>query len=493
MSYDKVIKDSDIGYTREQIGWPYQEMKWLSKEEAKKANRKRNELLQSISGKVLKHFNESKISTGPLSPGCITCGKGIWSCIFIGSLCTAKCFFCPQNRKNEKNTLPNESGLIFDNAEDYVDYLEKFKFKGVSFSGGEPFLKFKEVLTYIKKIRERLGKGIYIWVYTNGDLVDKNNLKALKKAGLNEIRFDIAARKYSLKAVKMAIGIIDRVTVEIPAIPEDYETLKKCLPLMKAIGVAHLNLHQLLANQNCYRQFIDRNYTFLHQPNIAVLESEMTALRLIKYVLDNNIGLSINYCAPIYKHRFQKKGYRERLQFYIKESYEDLTEYGFIRRLSIQDIPVNIEKIIKVLKESKCIDNLWFFNENNNKLFFHHSLLKNIDFTKHDLIINYFTPLLTTVGGDEDENIKKVALNAQRNIMIERKLLHEITIKNPVAIKSFQELFIEKMNEQAVFIRFYRDYNLKTKADINEMMNEKENLCYLKTWEYIGSGLYEIY
>ena len=119
--------------------------------------------------------------------------------------------------------------------------------------------------------------------------------------------------------------------------------------------------------------------------------------------------------------------------------------------------------------------------------------MKNIDFSKYELIINYFTPLLTTVGGDEDENIKKVALNAQRNIMIERKLLHEIKIKNPVAIKSFQELFIEKMNEQDVFKRFYRDYNLKTKADINEMMNEKALLDYLKAWEFIGRGLYEIY
>jgi pyruvate formate-lyase activating enzyme-like uncharacterized protein len=123
----------------------------------------------------------------------------------------------------------------------------------------------------------------------------------------------------------------------------------------------------------------------------------MTALRLIKYVLDNHIGLSINYCAPIYKHRFQKKGYRERLQSYIKEDYENLTEYGFIRRLSIQDIPVNIERIINVFKENKYTGNLWFFNENNNKLFFHHSLLKNIDFSKYDLIINYFTQLLAVM------------------------------------------------------------------------------------------------
>ena len=40
---------------------------------------------------------------------------------------------------------------------------------------------------------------------------------------------------------------------------------------------------------------------------------------------------------------------------------------------------------------------------------------------------------------------------------------------------------------------FYRNYKLKTKADITEMMGEKERLDFLKTWEFIGKGLYEIY
>jgi pyruvate formate-lyase activating enzyme-like uncharacterized protein len=493
MSQDAIIKESDIGYIREQAGWSYLEMKWLSKEEASKANRKRNELLQSISGRVIEHFNESKLSTGPLSPGCMTCGRGTWSCIFIGSLCTANCFYCPQNRNNKKDEQPNESGLTFDNPDDYVDYLEKFKFKGVSFSGGEPFLKFKEVLLFIKKIRERLGSGIYIWVYTNGDLVEEKKLKALKEAGLNEIRFDIAARKYSLNAVKMATGVIDRVTVEIPAIPEDFEIVKKCLPKMKALGVAHLNLHQLTATQQCYRAFINRGYTFLHQPNIAVLESEMTALRLIQYALNKNIGLPINYCTPAYKHRFQKKAYRGRLQSYIVEKYEDLTESKFIRRLSVQDVPEKLKKLVGVFRKKRCHEGLWFFNEIGNELFFHHSLMKNVDFSKHHLIVDYLTPLLTSVHDKANENIQEVTLNAGRNISIEKKLLQTSKIKNPVAVKSFQELFIEKMNEGDVFKRFYGNYDLKTKDDINEMMKEKDNVCYLKMWEFIGSGLYEIY
>jgi uncharacterized protein len=488
-----INKKIDIQDTREITGWAYFDMKWLTEAQAKEANQKRNELLQSISGRINSNFLGNKIGTGKLSPGCMSCGQGTWSCIFINCLCTANCFYCPQDRKNKKEQPPNESGLNFDNAEDYVDYLEKFKFKGASFSGGEPFLKYEKVLLFIRKIRERLGKGISIWLYTNGDLVTKNKLHALKEAGLNEIRFDISARRYDLKALKIAVGIIDKVTVEIPAIPEDYEILKKCLPRMKAMGVAHLNLHQLFANQYCYKQFSDRRYTFLHQVNIPVLESEMTALRIIKYAVDRNIGLPINYCCSIYKHRFQQKAYRERFQPFIKERYEGLTKSRFIRRLAIQDRPANIEKLVKVFKHNKCRDSLWSINKNSSKLIVHHSLLKHIDFKKHGLIVTYFAPQLKNVCNEEDENIKKVSLNSRRNIFIERKFVHETKIKNPVTVKSFQELFIKKINNSDVFKKYYRDYELKTKADIDEMMIEKDRLDYLKTWEFIGSGIYEIY
>lgn len=488
-----INKKIDIRDTREIIGWAYYEMKWLTEDQAREANQKRSELLQSISSRVNSNFLGNKIGPGELSPGCMSCGQGTWSCIFIDCLCTAKCFYCPQDRKNKKEQPPNESGLNFDNADDYVDYLEKFKFKGASFSGGEPLLEYEKVLTYIRKIRERLGRDIYIWLYTNGDLVDKNKLNTLKEAGLNEIRFDIAARNYDLKAAKMAIGIIDRVTVEIPAIPEDYEILKKCLPRMKAMGVAHLNLHQLFANQYCYKKFVDRPYTFLHQINIPILESEMTALRLIKYAVDKNIGLPINYCCSIYKHRFQQKAYRERFQIFIKERYEGLTESGFIRRLAVKSTPANMKKLVKMFREHKCNDILWSLNKNNSELFVHQSLLKHIDFNKHGLIVTYFAPQLRSIRNEEDENGKEISLNSRRNIFIERIFVHETQLINPVAIKSFQELFIKKINNGDVFKKFYRNYDLKIKTDIDEMMIEKDRLDYLKMWEFIGSGLYEIY
>jgi len=488
-----INKRLDIQDTKERTGWAYPEMKWLLEKEAKEANQKRNELLQSISGSVNGNFWGNKMCSGHLSPGCMICGQGTWSCLIIGSLCTAKCFFCPQDRRITKDQQPTESGILFDNPEDYVDYLDKFKFKGVGFSGGEPLLKFEKIIAYIRKIRERLGKGIYLWIYTNGDLIDKNKLIILKEAGLNEIRLDIAAREYDLQAVELSSGIIDKVTVEIPAIPEDYEILKKCLPQMQAIGVAHLNLHQLFTSPYCYKQFINRQYTFLHQPEIAILESEMTALRLIKYNLDNNIGLAINYCSAIYKHRLQKKGYRERYQSFIKEEHEGLTESGFIRRLAIQDTPVNIKKLVKKFQDNKCHDSLWFFKKNSPELFVHHSLLKYVDLNKHDLILTYFAPQLTAARDEEHESFKEIVLNSDRTVFVGSKLVYQTKIKNSATINSFQELFIEKMNNGDVFKKFYQNYKLKTKADIDDMMNEKGRLDYLKIWEFIGSGPYEIY
>ena len=488
-----INKKFDIQSTRDLTGWAYTEMKWPSESEAKEATRKRNTLLQSISGKVTSHYNGNKISTGLLSPGCTTCGQGTWSCLFVGSLCTAHCFYCPQDRKDKKDRPPMESGILFDNPDDYVGYLEKFKFRGVGFSGGEPLLKFKEILSYIKKIKERLGKGIYVWVYTNGDLADEKKLSALKEAGLNEMRFDIAARKYDLKGVARATAIIDKVTVEIPAIPEDYDIVKRCLPRMEALGVAHLNLHQLHASQYCYKQFAARGYTFLHQPEIAILESEMTALSLVKYALDHNIGLPINYCSLIYKHRLQKKGYRKRYQAFTQEGHEGATESGFIRRLSIQDTPVNLKKMVKVFRGKDCRDSLWSFNKNGSELFVHHSLLKYIDFNKQGLFLTYFMPQLSPERDEDFEKSKEIALNGNRKVFVGKKLVYRLKLKDPATINSFRKLFIEKKNTREVIKKFYQNYTLKTKAGITDMMGEKERLDYLKTWEFIGSGLYEIY
>ena len=484
-------KAQNITDVQQGIGWIYSDLKWLTEKEAELANKERDALLKSLSQEVNYSFMQSKVHIGELSPGCLICGEGYWSCMFINGLCTAHCFYCPQDREIKEERLPKED-IYFNDAKHYIAYLEKFNFKGVGFSGGEPLLVFDKLLTYIEKIRERFGKSMYLWIYTNGDLVTKDKLIRLNKSGIDEIRFNISANNYDLRPVELAVNIIDTVIVEIPSIPEDYETVKRCLTKMQKIGVRHLNIHQLQATQYNYKNLIDRGYTFLHYHNPPIFESEMSALKLIRYALDNKIGLPINYCSSGYKERFQGEGARARKAYLIKKDFEELTDPKYIRSLSIQDSLTNIKKIIKILLRNKCRSNLWSLNDTKTEIFIHSSLLKYIDFDKHSLIISYFKPLFITDPAFGKVGVE-IKLSSKEKIFIKKELAFHKKLSSKVTIEAFQKIFIENIDWRKVLNYFYRNYELKNKESLNELKKEADALLALKKYENLDVGFSEIY
>jgi len=470
------------------------ESKWLTEEEAKGRNQERDNILKFLSGKVNYGFKQSKVYLKDLSPGCLICGKGKWSCIFINSLCTTDCFFCPQDRSITEEKLPNAEETIFDNPDDYVDYLEKFGIEGVGFSGGEPLLVFDKLLLYIKKIRQKFGKKNYIWLYTNGDLVTADNLKKLKEAGLDEIRFNISAMNYDLTPAKLATKFIDTVSVEIPVIPEDYEVLKRCILEMREIGVSYLNIHQLYATEYNYKNFIEHNYTFQRFPGIPILESEMFALKLIKYILNSEIELSVNYCTRAYKFRFQGRGKRRRLLPFIQEDFEGDTDSGLIRRLSIKDKTSKIERIVDVLRKNKSQNNLWLLDDTNTELFIHHSLLEFIDFKDYNLILRYFEPELKQDIKDNGD-YKAIRLNLNKNVYIKRKFIIQAELSSLTGIRYFQRLIFGDINEKDMnILNYFLKYsNIKTKADFEKVRQEIRTLASVKRLEKLDVGFPKIY
>jgi len=141
---------------KEQVGWVYPDLKWLDEKEAIKANKKRNELLRSLADKISVGWDGNKIHMGKLSPGCLLCGQGFWSCMFFAPQCTANCFYCGQIGKIKVKRMTFIGETILDDPEDYADYLKKFGFRGVGFSGGEPLTAFDDLLKYI-------GRSEGIW------------------------------------------------------------------------------------------------------------------------------------------------------------------------------------------------------------------------------------------------------------------------------------------------------------------------------------------
>ena len=298
----------------------------------------RDELLVSRRSDLLEHTKESLLfkDTKPyykqISEGCKLCGAGFWSCLFITGKCNANCFYCPTSQTHDD--LPTSQGLSFESASAYAEYVNHFKFKGVGFSGGEPLLVYDKLVEFLKKLRQKCAPNLYVWLYTNGILLDEVKLKKLASLGLNEIRFDIGASDYSLDKVKMAKGLIENVTIEIPAIPEEFERMKLLLPEMVKAGVGNLNLHQLRLTKYNAPKLLKRDYTYVSDERPLVLESEIMALELIKYAKDSQHEIGINYCSFNFKHRFQKAGFRSQIANSLAEDSDTINTNGFVRNLN---------------------------------------------------------------------------------------------------------------------------------------------------------------
>jgi len=252
--------------------------------------------------------------------------------LFITGKCNANCFYCPTSQTHDD--LPTTQNLSFESPSAYAEYVNHFQFKGVGFSGGEPFLVYDRVVSFLKKLRKKCAPDLYVWLYTNGILVDEVRLKKLASLGLNEIRFDIGATNFSLDKVKMAKGIIENVTIEIPAIPEELKRMKLLLPEMIKAGVSNLNLHQLRLTKYNAPKLLKRDYTYVADERPLVLESEIMALELIKYAKESQLEIGINYCSFNFKHRFQKAGFRSQIANGLVEDTEIINTNGFIRNLN---------------------------------------------------------------------------------------------------------------------------------------------------------------
>jgi uncharacterized protein len=425
----------------------YDSMTWLTPESADAASRVRENLITKIFDHPGKgpewRFAQTKLFIHGISPGCNFCGSGDWSCLFINGICNARCFYCPSTQ-NQKG-LPMTSSLEFKTPNDYVDYVRAFGIRAVSFSGGEPLLTFDRVVQYLKALRAKITDPLYIWMYTNGLLVTEEKLKILADHGLDEIRFDISADHYRLDALKKAKGIIPCVTVEIPAIPEDLENTRQLIKQLYDEGVNFLNLHQLRCTPFNLPRLIKRGYTFVHGPKVTVLETELTALELMRYALENNIALPINYCSFAFRHQFQRAGALTRNALKVKALYQDITPTGHIRTLGITGEKPAIQAVHHHLLSQAKNPALWLLAKSEDQLFFAANLWPHIDFSGVTLTVAYTTTALKSSMSFR-HSFKEIPLNRKKKVVIEKYPAHpEIRLQGD-RILEFARLFI---NSQA--------------------------------------------
>ncbi len=417
MDHNSAYSDLLAEKHRLEFGDAYDLLNFVSESQARKAAALRNEILGEISSVIEFKNKRTKPVYGGISYGCELCGTGSWSCLFINGKCNCRCFYCPAEQRVVG--LPTTNTLTFPRVQDYVDYIGRLDFKGVSISGGEPLLTLDTTLKFISAVKKKYGDQIYLWIYTNGTLVDYGILSRLRDAGVNEIRFDIGATEYSLKKARMAVGMIDHVTVEIPAVPEDDGVLKNTLKEMSESGISFLNLHQLRLTPHNRSNLIGRNYTFLHGEHLTVLESELTALSLMRHASVNNIPLDINYCSYVYKNRFQRAAARRRCGLLIRNPHEDITENGYIRSLYVEGPAEVLGSLAECLSRSEYPADSWRIAKEQDRLFFSSTVRLPISFDNLRLGVSYYDSRM--VQSISYRNVfKDIRLNRNRSIFAER-------------------------------------------------------------------------
>ncbi|GAC1465297.1 MAG: hypothetical protein PVSMB11_00490 [Desulfuromonadaceae bacterium] len=330
------IQQQLIESNRREYGRQYDLLAFAGPEQLAAAGAERNELLQWLDQRAGFGYAGTKVDCNGLSPGCRRCGDGGWSCLFVNGRCNGRCFYCPTAQDDDGPPVTN--GLAFSTPEEYAAYVAALGFSGVSISGGEPLMTPALTLAYLSAVRKRCGDDVHLWLYTNGTLLTADLCNRLRDAGLDEIRFDLGAVRYNLKKLRLAVGCIPTVTVEIPAVPEDEELLKRKMVEMAEAGVNHLNLHQMRLTPYNFGPLTERGYTFLHGEKVTVLESELCALRSVRFGLEQGIPLPVNYGSFPYKRRFQHAAARRRAALTVCVSGEVVTEPGYLRTLSATGI-----------------------------------------------------------------------------------------------------------------------------------------------------------
>jgi pyruvate formate-lyase activating enzyme-like uncharacterized protein len=205
---------------------------------------------------------------GTPSPGCAACKANRWVTVFVGKACNAVCAFCPQPPKPKLGD-PSDGDEILPTSFGKMPWTDVFqritaavtagKLDAVGYSGGEPLMYVERIVRFATSFRSATSH-LYQYAYTNGILGSREIYATLQAAGIRELRFDLAATDFSAHVINnmaSAHEYFSRVTIEIPALPDVVEPLRRLAPRLPELGVSQINLCEVVVNEHNVAAFKD--------------------------------------------------------------------------------------------------------------------------------------------------------------------------------------------------------------------------------------------
>ena len=168
---------------------------------------------------------------------------------------------------------------------------------GISYVYLEPFM---EIEVYYGIIERFHKAGIHQHMYTNGILVSEENLRALKKAGLDELRFNLGATNCServLENMALAARILPHVGIETPMTPEFYETFLRKKERILTSGIEFINCAELHLNENNLQNYAGEPLYMYRQGYLSPIWSHELTLRLMRVAAEEGWDVVLHDCC----------------------------------------------------------------------------------------------------------------------------------------------------------------------------------------------------
>jgi hypothetical protein len=185
----------------------------------------------------------------------------------------------------------------------------------------------------------------------------------------------------------------------------------------------------------------------------VVLESEMTAFRLVRQVLEGSLDLSANYCSRIYRIRYQGRGPRRRGASLAKTAFERITDAGYIAQLSLRDSPANIGKVMEAFLSRDRQEHLCSVGDRGEELFLHLELLSDIGGDHCDLTVRYFEAEITPGECRDDADLEivgNIPLGQGSELLVGRRLGAELVGVDADSVRAFSGDDAEDTGDECV-------------------------------------------
>ncbi len=269
---------------------------------------------------------------GDLPEGCRLCTMGAKLVLFVTGLCNRKCFYCPLSpqRKGKDISLANERPI--GTEKDIIEEGRLMDALGTGITGGDPLSVPERTLRFLSLVKTEFGREHHVHLYTAKTRISSHILTALKREGLDEIRFHatISHRDVMLKASDAGL----RTGVEIPVIPGRFEEVKAVAKLADECGCEFLNLNELEMCETTAKDFHKRGLRLLSDESMAVAGSLGDAIRIARFCEDNT-SLNVHVCPSRLKDAIQLRNRLGRIARNVKKPYELIDEDNLLVKTTV--------------------------------------------------------------------------------------------------------------------------------------------------------------